>query len=343
MAGPIALAGCGSGSQAPTANMPEGGTPLQERRPATLEFWGSVTDDLRKDQITAWNAKFPHLKVNYGANQATGQGVEALQKFIAAVAGGSAPNALDFDRFQVATYANRQVFEALDDLIKRDKYATRRFAPAVLEEAMGLDKKSYGLPRSADARLIYWNKELFQEAGLNPEKGPATWDELRQFALRLTRLSGSAGTERLGFHTEEGQSHVHLFAWQNGGSFQTVDGKRATLPLVANADALQWMTDLMKDLGGWGTLKDVRAGWGRDAQNPFLVGQLAMHYQTNNYAGVVARYRPEMRFGAALPPVRKSGDKALTWSGGAAYVMSRESKDKDVAWELMKWLTSEEG
>lgn len=336
----VALAGCGG--QAPGSAAGGEGQPIRDWKPVTLEFWGSLTDDLRKDQVNAWNAKFPNLKVNYGANQATGQGAEGLQKLISAVAAGSGPDSVDFDRFQVATFANRGVFRSLDDLAKRDRYDTRKFSPAVMEEAMGLDKKPYGLPRSTDNRMLYWNKDAFQEVGLDPEKPPTTWDELKQFALRLTKRGAGGGIERVGFHTEEGQSHYHLFAWQNGGGFQTPDGKKATLPGAQNQEALQWMTDLMKDVGVWSTLADFRSSWGSNAQNAFLMGQVAMHYQTNNFPTLVARFRPDMRFGAAPPPVKKAGDKTLTWSGGAAYVMIRDTKGTDAAWELMKWLVTEE-
>lgn len=224
-----------------------------------------------------------------------------------------------------------------------DKFDTSRFAPLIIPEAKGLDNKWYALIRSTDNRLIYWNKEVFQEVGLDPEKPPTTWDELRQMAIRLTKRGGPTGIERVGFHTQEGQAHYHIFAWQNGGSFQSPDGKKGTLPLGQNQEALQWMTDLMKDLGGWQTLNDFRSSWGKDAQQGFLVGQVAMVYQTNNYVGTIAKFRPDMKLGAAQPPVKKSGDKPLTWSGGFGYNMIRDSKKHDVAWEFMKWLISEEG
>ncbi|MGH2350026.1 MAG: extracellular solute-binding protein, partial [Chloroflexota bacterium] len=168
-------------------------------------------------------------------------------------------------------------------------------------------------------------------------------DELRQFAIRLTVRGGPTGFERIGFHTQEGQAHYHIFGWQNGGGFQSADGKKGTLPQGQNQEALQWMTDLMKDLGGWQPLTDFRSSWGRDAQQAFLVGQVAMVYQTNNHVGTIARFRPDMKFGAAPPPVKKAGDKPLTWSGGFGYNLIRDSKKQAAAWEFMKWLTSEEG
>lgn len=231
----------------------------------------------------------------------------------------------------------------LDDLLKRDKFDTSRFAPLIVPEAKGItDGKWYALIQNTDDRLVYWNKEAFQEVGLDPEKGPTTWDELRQMAIRLTKRTGTT-IERTGFQTEYGQAHYHMFAWQNGGIFQSPDGKKGTLPEGKNQEALQWMTDLMKDLGGYQIQEDLRKTWGTNAQDPFLLGQVAMIYSGNGFAGTVARYRPDIKFGAAPPPVRRSGDKPLTWSGGFSYNLVKETKDQDGAWELMKFLVSEEG
>ena len=340
----IVATACGVGSDASGGG--SAAAPLKDRKAVSLEWWGDAPPatgtNQRMDQIKAWNDKYPNLQVKYGANAATGQGVEALEKFVAAIASGTAPNGLDFDRFQVATYANRKTFAALDDFIKRDKFDMKKFVPATVDEAMGLDKKTYGIPRSTDCRLLFWNKDLFREAGLDPEKAPATWDDLRQAAIRLTKKN-PAGFDRIGFHTEEGQAHFHIFGWQAGGSFQSADGKKATLTLGPNQEGLEFMTNLMKDIGPWDSLKAYRDSWGKDAQQAFLVGQLGMVYQTNNYISTVARFRPDMKFGAAPPPVKKAGDKQMTWSGGFSFVVTRDAKDQDVTWELVKFLSSEEG
>ncbi len=342
--GPIGLLAAACGDLGLTGG--GSGAALKDRKPVELEWWGDAPPatgtNQRMDQLKVWNDKYPNLQVKYGANAATGQGLVALEKFVAAIASGTAPSGLDFDRFQVATYANRKVFAALDDYVKRDKFEMKRFFPATVDEAMGLDKKLFGIPRSTDCRLLYWNKDLFREAGLDPEKAPATWDELRQAAIRLSKRN-AAGFDRIGFHTEEGQSHYHLFAWQAGGGFQTPDGKRATLTQGPNQEGLEFMTAMMKDIGTWDAVKAYRDGWGKDGQQAFLIGQLGMVYQTNNYLSTIARFRPDMKFGAAQPPSRRAGDKPMTWSGGFSFTIVRDSKDQDVTWELVKFLSSEEG
>ena len=162
--------------------------------------------------------------------------------------------------------------------------------------------------------------------------------------MRLTRHGGRSGLERLGFHSQEGQSSLHTFSWQSGGGFQSPDGRVATLPLAANQDALQWLVDLMRDQGGWRQAAAFRDGWRQGAQHPFLTGQLAMHYQLDRWAGeVIAGQRPDLRFGVAPLPVKQAGDAPLTWSGGYSYVMARDVRQPEAAWELIKWLVSEEG
>src|SRR5439155_11335878 len=88
----------------------------------TLEFWGGPNADQRQDQVKAWSAKHPNSKVKFTEAGATGAGLQALRKFAAVVASGNAPHVVDFDRFQVATYANWNMFRPLDDYFKRDKY-----------------------------------------------------------------------------------------------------------------------------------------------------------------------------------------------------------------------------
>ncbi len=339
--GGAAVAACGWPAGAGSHTGVPGG-----RAPVALEFWGGPNAEQRQDQVAAWNQAHPETQVTFRAVPAVGQGAEALQTFAAAVAGQTAPQVLDFDRFQVATYVNWRVFRPLDGYLTRGRAELEGFLPVALDEAYGFDKRLYGLPSSVDNRLLYWNKARFAEAGLDPETPPATWETLKAYALQLGRRDGAGRPDRLGFHPQAGQASLHLFAWQNGGGFQAPDGKTATLGLAPNVAALRWMTDLVDDLGGWPSLRALQEQWTSrpSAQHPFLSGELAMQLHLPDWAGVVlGRYSPETAFGVAAPPVRRGGDPPLTWSGGYSYVMSRETKHGDDAWELIKWLVGEGG
>ena len=345
LAGAASLAACGAPAGSPSAPAAQGS--LAGGKAVTLEYWGNPPPaegkNFQMDVFDAFSQKHPNVKVNYGATKTDGQGVDAVAAITAAIVAGAPPSFVRFDRFQSPAFAAKGVWHPLDDLAKADKYDWARFAPLILPEAKGItDGKHYALIQSTDDRLLYWSKEAFQEVGLDPEKPPTTWDEFKQFALRLNKRSGVA-FERVGFYTEYGQAHYHVFAWQNGGGFQSPDGKKGTLPLGPNQEALQWMVDLVKDLGGHGPIHEFRQTWGSGAQQPFLAGQMAMIYETNNFINTIARFRPDMKFGAVQPPLRKAGDKPVTWSGGFGYNMVKDTKEKDVAWQLMKFLVSEEG
>jgi len=344
-----ALAACGASGGAPAGGATSGAaSTINGGKPVTLEYWGNPPPaegkNFQMDVFDAFQRKYANVKINYGATKTDGQGVDAVTAITAAIVAGNPPNFVRFDRFQSPAFAAKGVWIALDDLVKRDKYDMGRFAPLIVPEAKGItDGKWYALIQNTDDRLLFWNKDAFQDVGLDPEKPPTTWDELRAFAIKLTKKKGDGSYERVGFYTETGQAHYHIFGWQNGGSFQTADGKKATLTMGQNQEALQWMTDLAKDLGGWAPLEDFRKSWGSNAQDSFLVNQLAMYYSTNGTVSNIARYRPDMKFGATQPPLRKSGDKPLTWSGGFAYNLVKGTKDQDAAWELMKYMVGEEG
>lgn len=349
-AGPVLLAAGAVLGACATGRAPSDPPPSARIRPLTLEIWGGPSPTQRQDQVAAWNEAHPATTVSFVAAPGVGQGVAAMQRLAAAVAAKSGPHLLDIDRFQIAAYANWRLFRPLDDVLRNDHIAPSRFLASTLDEATGIDRRLYGLPSSVDVRLLLWNKRRFEEAGLDPERPPVTWDDLRDAAVRLAGSTGGRGTplDRLGFDTQEGQASLHLFAWQSGGAFQTADGRSATLPAPANRQALEWLVDLVAAQGGWPAVATLRRQWAGNpagaggAGHPFLTGHLGMQYQIGDWVGgVLARHRPDLAFGAAPPPVRRAGDAPLTWSGGYSYVITRDAAAPDAAWAVMQWMLSE--
>ena len=204
--------------------------------------------------------------------------------------------------------------------------------------------------RSTDNRLLYWNKEAFQEVGPRPREAPRHLG--RAAAVRhpphQARAPAPGASTASASTPSYGQAHYHIFAWQNGGVFQSPDGKKATLPGGKNQEALQWMADLMKDLGGWQTHRGLPHEPRRllGHQRPgALPGQPAGHGlpDQQRYPHRIARFRPDMKFGFAQPPLKKAGDKPLTWSGGHSYCISTGAKERTSPGSSCKWLISEEG
>src|SRR5688572_19470612 len=138
LTGAAALAACG----APGAGGGDAAVALDKKPPTKLEFWGGPptagTRNDRQDQIEFWNKKYPNIQVEFAMTQnSTSQGVQATAALVSAVAAGTPPDVLDFDRFQTASYAIKGLWQPLDDYIKKDKFDTSRFAPLVIPEAKG--------------------------------------------------------------------------------------------------------------------------------------------------------------------------------------------------------------
>src|SRR5919108_3975344 len=167
----LALASCGP--TPPSQTVPGGTVDLSKKQVKAFFAWN--VNRRTEALAAAWNAKYPNIQIEPVANIAPGQGVSGVEKFLAAVAGDAAPEVVNFDRFHVASFAHRGAFHPLDDLVKRDKYDLNRFMKATVDEAYGIDGKLYAIPTGTDNRVLWWNRELFEEAGLDANKPPQDW------------------------------------------------------------------------------------------------------------------------------------------------------------------------
>lgn len=107
---------------------------------------------------------------------------DTIAKVITASRGGTPPQlsvALSADMF---TLIDEDLIVPFDDFIKtdEDKAWLEGFYPAFMENSQ-TGGKTYGIPFQRSTPVMYWNKEAFKEAGLDPEKAPATWEEMVEF------------------------------------------------------------------------------------------------------------------------------------------------------------------
>jgi ABC-type glycerol-3-phosphate transport system substrate-binding protein len=308
-----------------------------------VAVWGptGTTDLGRQAQVDRWNGQHATLTATYTpAPFTSAQGIEGLQKLFATVAAGDPPDAAWIDRFQLSNLAVRKTLGPLDDRIKRDKYSLRRHFPPLLEEVTGIDGKTFGLPSSTDNRALWWNKRGLRDAGLDTEKGPRTWDELRLFAARATRSAADGGIDQLGWnYRAPGFGILYLWSWLAGAEFLSKDGRTAHYDHPGVLDALSFLL-AGADAQGGPQKVDAYLGTAGQAGDPFVTERVLM--QLAQPTGAVARQRPEMEFGWAPVPVRKPGDKIQTFAGGFAWAVPTGTKNPDVSWALLTDLMSDE-
>lgn len=303
----------------------------------TVTFWHDKTG-VMGDSLNAAAAKFqeahPEWKVEsvYVADLTVGGG----QKLMTSVLGGQAPDVVFFDRFQIASWADQEALVDITDRVAADKLDSSRFYPSSWNEVV-YKKKVYGVPVSTDGRVLFYNKEHFKAAGLDPEKPPKTIRELEEAAAKLTVKEGNA-FKRIGFAPWQNQGNFYTWGWVFGGSFYDEATGKVTANDPKLVEALQWLQDYAAKYDPV-EVKSLASSTQVDA---FVAGNSSMVVSNNLLAATIKANNPGLNYGVAEIPT-PGGDRTVTWSGGYSLVIPKGAKNPDGAWELMRYFTQDEG
>src|SRR4051794_38871633 len=208
-------AGAAPAAGAATAAPAAGGT-----AETTVEWWDSETgndEEITKKMIDTFRQKNPDIKINR-AYIAQDQGTQANQKLLTAIAGGNPPDIYKFDRFIVSQFAAQDFLTDLTDLANKAGVKQEDYYPFAWEEA-NYNGKLYALPYDTDTRALWYNKDIFKEAGLDPEKPPTNTTELADISEKLTKKDGNKIT-RFGFNPVADQTAVYIYGFAWKGEFQ---------------------------------------------------------------------------------------------------------------------------
>ena len=207
------------------------------------------------------------------------------------------------------------------------------FFPFTLD-AFQWDGKQYGLPKDFNPYVLFYNKKMFAEAGLDTV--PTNWQELEEYARILTKdLDGDGETDQHGMIVEPVMEMVMPFVFQNGGYFQNPDGSVgiADQPFI---EALEYYHGLYKK--GVATIPtDVGVGWngdafGREKVAMAVSGGWLMPFMKDNY--------PDVDYGVAFLP---AGKERATVAFTTSYSMAGDSKYKEDSWKLIDYMVGKEG
>lgn len=317
-------------------------------QPKVITIWGLSphTDDLGIVRILEkYDAAHPEAAlqiVTAGKAEMAAEGSGFNQKFMTALAAGKAPELVFMDRFTLAGWAARGALRPLDHFMKNSGVTPAQFYDAPIAECT-FEGRTFGIPYTIDSRAFFWNKKLFRQAGLDPEKPPADWNELLTFAKLLTRHNAAGQVRQMGFVPNFGNSWLYLYGWLNGAKFLSDNGRQVLLDSPEVTEALEYMKRVYDELGGRRDVVDpFERGFGKDVTDPFLIGTLAMKIDGNWYLNKLARLAPDLDLGVASPPA-PAGKPSCTWSGGFAWVIPEHSRYPELAWRVIEYLVSVQG
>jgi multiple sugar transport system substrate-binding protein len=213
---------------------------------------------------------------------------------------------------------------------KKAKLNLKDFYPEILKYSTYKGKLE-ALPVSTNNLALFFNKDLFQKAGLNPSQPPTTWDQLRADAKKIAALGN--GTQGFEIYTQPGEGltwQLQPYIWQAGGDFLN---KNYTAPAFNNAagqKALSFLvgliqTDKVTDAGQWGAFDKGQAGMRIDGS-----------WMVNTYA-----HQVPFSVGTAMIPHPTGGKPATNMGGEQIFVFNSASAAEQKAGETFAlWLAS---
>jgi multiple sugar transport system substrate-binding protein len=262
---------------------------------------------------------------------------EMVQKYATAAAGGSAPDFVSLDLVYAPAFAKSGVLEDLTDMAKSLPYF-EHLSKAHIGTGT-YDGRIYALPMSADASVLLWNKKLFKQAGLDPEKGPTNWAEIEAAAGKVNALGGDIR----GFYFAGACGGCNAFTfmpliWASGGDILVDGGKRATIDTPQMHDAINFYRDLVAkgyvpESAKTDSGKNFFGGFATDKVGLSPIGAFAIGNLVKNY--------PTVEFGVTFIP-GKEGGKA-SFAGGDNFVVTAGRDNLNAAKEFLEFVYSIEG
>ena len=205
-----------------------------------------------------------------------------------------------------------------------DKAWLKSFYPAFMLNSQ-TEGKTWGIPFQRSTIVLYWNKDAFKEAGLDPEKAPATWAEHLEFAQKLTKRDGSGNTQQWGTQIPStGFAYwlLQSLAIQSGTVLANQDGNKTAFDDAGTLEALTYLVDLSRKH------KVMAPGvidWGTTPRDFFERKTAMMWTTTGNLTNV--RNNAKFPFGVAMLPQNKRRGSP---TGGGNFISPRKPRLRSV-------------
>ncbi|MCT4782596.1 MULTISPECIES: ABC transporter substrate-binding protein [Exiguobacterium] len=326
----LLLGACGSEEAAPEAAATEDGK-------TEVVFWHAMSGDLE----TALNNQVDDFNKSQDDYEVTpifqGTYEEALTKFNAVAGSADAPAIMQ--TFEVGTkyMIDTNKITPVQTFIDKENFDTSVWEENILSYYQ-VDGKQYSMPFNSSTPVLIYNKDAFKEAGLDPEKAPRTYDELKEAAKALTG-DGQTGFTILNY----GWFFEQLVAAQ-GGLYVDNDNGRSGAPTKAVFDGEEGQNafNLIKDMYDEKTFLNVGQNWD-DMRAAFQSGNVAMYLDSSAGVRTVVDNAP-FDVGVSYLPVPNEADREGVVIGGASLWMGDGIADetKQGAWEFMKYVASKE-
>lgn len=304
--------------------------------PIKVAFWGSPEEiEIISSTINSWQKSHPDIEVKiehipFGSY---------ISKILTEIAGRSAPDIIANEVNMFVSFADKDVFMDLKPFIDKDKtFNLDDFFPEVVDRYT-VNGKILGIPRdTAPMACIYYNKKLFDEAGVPYPTDDWDWNDLLDKAKKLTKIDKDGKIIQYGFYSDMWPNFV-----LSGGGKLVDDVKHPTRCLLnspESIESLQFLVDLShkhKVSPTPNTFRNLGLGF----IQMFLMQRVAM-FNSGIWETPLLRKTRDFDWDVAMFPKGPKGGRKLA-TGGTAYSILNTTKYPEQAWEVLKALSGDDG
>jgi multiple sugar transport system substrate-binding protein len=286
----------------------------------TEPYWQGVIKD--------FEAQNPDIQVNlYIFTWDVGR-----QKIADMVAQGKPPTLARVATRWIPEYVAAGLLEPVDNYMSAE--FSSQFIPLLINEGSQYEGRTFGLPITVSSRALYYNKTLFQQAGLTSP--PANWVDLKNAAKAVHAV----GPETYGFGIQgkeaETSTYFYYFLWGNGGEILTTDGTRPAFNGPEGQESAQFLKEMIDEgLTQPNPAESVR----KDMETAFVEGKLGMVITGPWLARRLQTEAPSLDYGLSTIPYQTT---STTLAAQDTLILFKQAENKEAAWKFVEFLYADE-
>ncbi|MCI7238445.1 MAG: sugar ABC transporter substrate-binding protein [Anaerococcus sp.] len=293
-----------------------------------LSMWDTNQEKVMKEIVADFEKENPDIKVQIEMASFK----DHFTKLETQYSGSVMPDIFFMNGPNFKKFASNNVLEPLDDLVNNKEIDLSNI-PDALIDLYTYEGKLYGLPKDWDLTALWYNKEIFDNAGVPYPTNDWTWDDLKNAAEKLNNPDEGIWAIASQATTQEG---LYDTIPQNGGYIISEDAKKSGYNSKEAIEATQIWIDLLKD----GLSPDIQTQTDTSAVELFKAGKLAMVYSASwNVPEYMNSDTIKDKVDLVVMP--KIKERAATIHG-LSYALSSQSKHKENAKKFLAYLSSKE-
>ena len=257
-------------------------------------IWDYFETDAQKQMMQSLIDEFNASQDEYEASHVYVPFADYEKQLTLGIASGELPDLVILDGCGMASFIQLGLFGDISDAdINWDEYME-----GPMESTM-LDGKHYGIPFATNCTALFYNKDLFDAAGIDYPDENTTWDEFHEMAKALTK-DGVSGFGNAATNTDEGTFQCLQWLYTAGGSYTDIED---------GVDAYKLMQEMIED-GSW--TKECVNWTQSDVNNNFMAGNLAMQQNGPWQIAGIEGNAPDLNYGVTVLPKKDADSEQAT-------------------------------